>query len=61
VPLEHATLGRVDQVGIPFELAETPATIRLPPPLLGEHTDEILREADYDVRAIARLRELGIV
>jgi crotonobetainyl-CoA:carnitine CoA-transferase CaiB-like acyl-CoA transferase len=61
VPLEHPALGRVDQVGIPFELARTPATIRLAPPLLGEHTDEILREAGYDATAIDRLRELGVV
>jgi crotonobetainyl-CoA:carnitine CoA-transferase CaiB-like acyl-CoA transferase len=61
VPLEHPTLGRVDQVGIPFELAGTPATVRLPPPLLGEHTDEILREAGYDAPTIERLRALGVV
>jgi crotonobetainyl-CoA:carnitine CoA-transferase CaiB-like acyl-CoA transferase len=61
VRLEHPTLGRVDQVGIPFELAETPATVRLPPPLLGEHTDEILGEAGYDAPAIDRLRALGVV
>jgi crotonobetainyl-CoA:carnitine CoA-transferase CaiB-like acyl-CoA transferase len=61
VPLEHPTLGRVDQVGIPFELAGTPATVRLPPPLLGEHTDEILREAGYDPPAIDRLRTRGAI
>ena len=61
VPLEHPTLGRVDQVGIPFDLGGTPASIRLPPPLLGEHTDEILHEAGYDVPAIERLRAAGVV
>jgi crotonobetainyl-CoA:carnitine CoA-transferase CaiB-like acyl-CoA transferase len=61
VPLEHETLGRVDQVGIPFVLAGTPASIRRPPPTLGEHTDEILVEAGYDQPAIDRLRSLGVV
>src|SRR5262245_45248340 len=44
VPMEHDTLGRVDQVGLPFDLEATPGSIRTPPPLLGEHTDEILGE-----------------
>ena len=35
----------IRQVGVPFELSATPASIRTPPPLLGEHTDEILAEA----------------
>jgi crotonobetainyl-CoA:carnitine CoA-transferase CaiB-like acyl-CoA transferase len=61
VPLEHPVLGRVDQVGIPFELSGTPATIRRPPPLLGEHTDEILAEAGYDTAVIERLRRRAIV
>ena len=61
VALEHASLGPIDQVGIPFELAGTPAAIRLPPPLLGEHTDDILAEAGHDRAAIARLRAMGVV
>jgi crotonobetainyl-CoA:carnitine CoA-transferase CaiB-like acyl-CoA transferase len=61
VPLEHPVLGRVDQVGVPFELASTPASIRTPPPLLGEHTDELLAEIGYGAADIARLRESGTV
>jgi crotonobetainyl-CoA:carnitine CoA-transferase CaiB-like acyl-CoA transferase len=61
VPLRHRVLGDVDQVGIPFELAATPATIRLPPPMLGEHSDEILEGIGYDAEAIGRLRAAGVV
>ncbi len=61
VPLEHPILGRVDQVGTPFELAATPASIRTPPPLLGEQTDEILAEAGYSPADIDRLRAAGVV
>jgi len=61
VPLEHPTLGPVDQVGIPFELSRTPAAIRTPPPLLGEHSDEILAELGYDAAAIDSLRAGGVI
>jgi crotonobetainyl-CoA:carnitine CoA-transferase CaiB-like acyl-CoA transferase len=61
VPLEHALLGRVDQVGIPFELSRTPGEIRTPPPLLGEQGDEILAELGYEPADIERLRRDGIV
>ena len=61
VPLEHPVLGRVDQVGIPFELSDMPAAIRIPPPMLGEHTAEILGEADYGPADIDRLRQAGVV
>ncbi len=61
VELEHPALGRVAQVAPPFALAATPATVRTPPPLLGEQTDEILAEAGYRPDEIASLRAEGIV
>ncbi|HSL97878.1 MAG TPA: CoA transferase [Candidatus Deferrimicrobiaceae bacterium] len=61
VELAHPELGRVDQVAPPFRLAATPAAIRTPPPLVGEHSDEILAEAGYDAPAIARLRAEGVI
>ena len=61
VPLEHPRLGRVDQVGLPFELGVTPASIRTPPPLLGEHTDQLLAEAGYSAAEAERLKAAGVV
>jgi len=61
VALAHPALGDVDQVGIPFALSATPASIRMAPPLVGEHSDAILAEAGYSQAAIARLAELGVI
>ncbi len=61
VEIEHPRLGPVRQVGIPFKLAGTPASIRTAPPLLGEHADEVLAELGYDAAAIARLRADGTI
>jgi len=59
VELVHPTLGTTRQVAPPFELAATPAAVRRPPPLLGEHTDEILAELGLDADAVARLHADG--
>ena len=59
--MEHPAWGAIRQVGIPFELSATPASIRTPPPLLGEDTDEILGELGYARDEIERLRDRGVV
>ena len=59
--MRHDILGQVDQVGIPFELSATPAGIRTPPPMLGEHSAEILAEAGYGPDAIERLGSEGVI
>ena len=60
VDVEHPVLGVVRQVGLPFSFSATPATIRTAPPLLGEHTDEILGELGYDAVAIGALHDGGV-
>jgi crotonobetainyl-CoA:carnitine CoA-transferase CaiB-like acyl-CoA transferase len=42
--VEHPTVGALRLLGIPFTLHDTPATVRRPPPTLGQHTEEILRD-----------------
>jgi len=44
VEIEHPTSGRIDQVGAPWKIDGTSGPIRMPPPLLGQHTQEVLRE-----------------
>jgi crotonobetainyl-CoA:carnitine CoA-transferase CaiB-like acyl-CoA transferase len=44
VELDDPSLGRTVQMGIPLQFARTPGAIRAAAPLLGQHTDEILRE-----------------
>ncbi len=61
VELEHPVLGAVDQVRSAISLDGAPGAILRPPPLLGEHTDEILRELGFAAAEIGALRERGTV
>ena len=44
VKMEHPTIGELPLVGSPLKMSETPVEYRLPPPLMGEHTEKVLRE-----------------
>ncbi|MFZ7125333.1 MAG: CaiB/BaiF CoA transferase family protein [Desulfobacterales bacterium] len=58
----HPTAGTVKMVASPMKMSQTPCEIRRHPPLLGEHTDEILRERlGLNVEEIQRLRQEGIL
>ena len=60
--LAHPTAGSVQLTGVPFELSRTPASIRLPPPTLGQHTSEVLTALlDLTADDIAALRADGVI
>ena len=59
--VDHPTVGRVRAPGIPVRMDGTPPSVRRHPPLLGEHTDEVLREAGYSDDEIVALRRDGAV
>jgi crotonobetainyl-CoA:carnitine CoA-transferase CaiB-like acyl-CoA transferase len=57
----HPTAGKVRLLGNPVKLSETPGDIDLAPPLLGQHTDEILQRLGMSQETIAKLKEEGVV
>ena len=61
VEYEHPELGPLQLMGQPLRFSETQAPDAGPPPLLGQHTALVLREAGYSDSEIAELRRRGVV
>lgn len=62
ISLPHALAGSVPQVASPLRLSETPVEYRRAPPLLGEHTEEVLaRMLGMSTAQVAQLRAAGVV
>jgi crotonobetainyl-CoA:carnitine CoA-transferase CaiB-like acyl-CoA transferase len=59
--IEHPVAGRFQTVAPFIRFTETPLTITLPPPLLGQHSREVLAEAGLDETELDRLSASGII
>lgn len=59
--IDHPVEGKLKVPGIPIKLSETPGDIRMTSPLLGQHTEEILKELlNYDDKKIEELKKENI-
>jgi crotonobetainyl-CoA:carnitine CoA-transferase CaiB-like acyl-CoA transferase len=61
VTVEHPEMGKLELVGSGIDLSRTPPKIRIPPPALGEHTNEILGALGYDGSNLSRLKEQEVI
>ena len=61
VEVEHPKMGKMKLIGNAVDMSRTPPSIDRPPPVLGEHTEEILASLGYDSGKISSLRNQGAI
>jgi crotonobetainyl-CoA:carnitine CoA-transferase CaiB-like acyl-CoA transferase len=61
VPFDHPTHGRIEVVANPVKLSKTPATVRMPAPEFGQHTEEVLLEYGYSWEDIEQFKQQRII
>jgi len=59
--MDHPTAGTIKTLGFPSKLSRTPGQLRLPPPLMGQHTEEVLKELGYGADEIEAMRTDGVI
>ena len=61
VEMVHPTLGKIKQTGLPLKFSRTPGGLDRPPPLLGEHNQEILNEIGFSATEIEELKTQDVI
>ena len=61
VEVKSPQLGEIQIQNVPVTLSRTPARVRTAAPEMGEHTDEVRREAGYSAEEVARFRKGEVV
>lgn len=62
VTMDHPKIGEITQIGAPLKFSETPLKLELPPPMLGQHTDEVLVQlCGYSEDEVAELKKNAVV
>jgi len=61
IEYEHPLAGTIQSLGFPAKFSQTPGQVRRPAPLLGQHTQEVLRELQYTEETIRQLEEKGVI
>jgi len=61
IETDHPSLGRIKTLGTPIKMSESPLAPGRPAPLLGQHTDEVLRQAGYNDEELTAFRNEGAI
>ena len=61
LPMNHPKAGPMQVLGVPVKLADTPGSVRTPPPVLGQHTRAVLEELGYGADGITALEQSSVV
>ncbi len=61
VEMDHPIEGKIKSIAYPVKFSDTPFKVVSPPPLSGEHTEEVLKEIDYSKNEIEELKKSGAI
>jgi crotonobetainyl-CoA:carnitine CoA-transferase CaiB-like acyl-CoA transferase len=61
VETAHPVAGKVKAIGLPIKFSETPGGVRSPAPVMGQHTQDVLREHGFSDAEIEQMAESGAI